>query len=295
MLLVTILISIFTVLAIATPLNPRATSCSCGYVLTKYNNVYFPKSLTVSFDKVNSLSALQAAGFEINTGWQMGTSAEDGGYALGSSKNIGFKDGYLTLTVPGGQKKGKSITGAEISTKTIFGGGIFTMNAQLSKVPGTVQSMFSYTSNYEKFGDEQDIELLASSFLTANPDNGTPPGIELTNYAPDNSGNNEETIVPFPNNPTEGFNNYTIGWIKGGTQYYYNGKAINSPKKYSSINPSYIILNNWSSGDPNFSMGPPAQDSVLKVKSVTFYYQTQALTSYPAYPSGCTQAKACVV
>nr|XP_019009680.1 uncharacterized protein I206_05240 [Kwoniella pini CBS 10737]OCF48461.1 hypothetical protein I206_05240 [Kwoniella pini CBS 10737] len=264
MLLVTILISIFTVLAIATPLNPRATSCSCGYVLTKYNNVYFPKSLTVSFDKVNSLSALQAAGFEINTGWQMGTSAEDGGYALGSSKNIGFKDGYLTLTVPGGQKKGKSITGAEISTKTIFGGGIFTMNAQLSKVPGTVQSMFSYTSNYEKFGDEQDIELLASSFLTANPDNGTPPGIELTNYAPDNSGNNEETIVPFPNNPTEGFNNYTIGWIKGGTQYYYNGKAINSPKKYSSINPSYIILNNWSSGDPNFSMGPPAQDSVLK-------------------------------
>ncbi|WWC91376.1 uncharacterized protein L201_006319 [Kwoniella dendrophila CBS 6074] len=304
MLLISTLLALLPALALASPISSNSTStsesrasgpCSCGYKLSKYNNVYFPNALTVSFDKVTSLSALQAAGFEINTGWGIGPEASDGGRAIGSTKNIGFSNGVMTLTVPGGQKKGGQITGAEINTAQSFGGGVFTMNAQLSAEKGTVQSIFSYSANSDVYGDEQDIELLASNLLEDNPTNGTPKGIELTNYDPKHTGNNDATIVPFPNDPTKSFNDYTIGWVKGGTTYYYNGKALNSPKKYSSVNPSLILLNNWSSGDETFSQGPPAKDSVLKVKSITFYYQARPLDKYPVVPNGCTQAQACVV
>ncbi|WRT68897.1 uncharacterized protein IL334_005879 [Kwoniella shivajii] len=277
----------------SSPNSTIAADCSCGYVLSKYNNAYFPKALRVSFDTVKSIADLNKAGFEVNTGWGIGTAADDGGHAIGSTNNVGFSNGAMTLKVPGGQKKGKAITGAEINFANSVGGGVFTMNAQLSAVEGTCQSIFTYTSDSSKYGDEQDVEILSTSILTST--NGVPPGVQLTNYDPANTGNNDAVIDPFPNNPTTGYNDYTIGWLKGGTKYFYNAKVLNSPTKYSSIHNSLVLINNWSSGDESFTAGPPVKDNILQVKSVTFYYQTQNLDAYPALPSGCTQAKACIV
>lgn len=33
-----------------------------------------------------------------------------------------------------------------------------------------------------------------------------------------------------------------------------------------SVNPSHVILNNWSNGDPGFTQGPPTKDTILRGK-----------------------------
>ncbi|WRT68898.1 uncharacterized protein IL334_005880 [Kwoniella shivajii] len=258
--------------------------CSCGYVLSSYDNAYFPKAIIASFDTITSVSALAGLGLEINDGWKAGSVADDGTYCQGVASNVAINNGILTLTVPGGQSTGGVVSGAEIQTTEAITGGVFTMNAQLSPVSGTCQAIFTYTVDDTASGDEQDIEMVFSQ-----------PGLQLTNWDPTGSGLNDFSIDQFPNEPSTSFNDYTIAWLKDATSYYYNGVALDSPKKYQSVNPSNVIINNWSSGDPTFSMGPPAEDTVMQVKSLTFYYQTEPMSSYPAYPSGCTEADACKV
>ncbi|ODO01646.1 hypothetical protein I350_06470 [Cryptococcus amylolentus CBS 6273] len=166
----------------------------------------------------------------------------------------------------------------------VVGGGVFTLEAQLGSVEGTCQSIFTYTQSTDVGSDEQDIEMLGQSLLTPGPI-GVDPGIQLTNWNPTNASESEETTTPFPNDSTTSYHNYTIGWLPGGTKYYYD----------ASVNPSYVIINNWSNGNPNFTAGPPTADVDLRIKSVAFYYQTETLDRYPAYPDGCSEADACVV
>ncbi|WWC91377.1 uncharacterized protein L201_006320 [Kwoniella dendrophila CBS 6074] len=256
--------------------------CSCGYILSKYDNAYFPKSLIVLFDNVSDVNALSQLGFYVNNGDSIGVGYQ-GNSIKGSSKNVIIKDGLLQLTVPGGQKaaSGSQLSGAEIQTSFAVTGGIFTMNAKLSSVHGTCQSIFTYTENQDVGLDEMDIEMVYSD-----------PGVQMANFDPSGSGANDFQISTFPNDPTTGFNDFTIGWFKDAPKYYYNGQVLKGPTKYVAKNPSNIVINNWSSGDPGFTQGPPTQDTTLQVKSVSYYYQTK---SESGYPSGCSQAQACVV
>lgn len=55
--------------------------------------------------------------------------------------------------------------------------------------------------------DEQDMEIIAASLLT--PSEVKEAGLQLTNHAPDKSGNKDHRTVPFPSDPSVGFHNYT--------------------------------------------------------------------------------------
>ncbi|ODN74719.1 hypothetical protein L202_07048 [Cryptococcus amylolentus CBS 6039] len=62
---------------------PRATAdnCSCGYILSSHSNAYFPKSHTVSFSSISSVSD---SGFGITNGWKVGSLGPDGTRAVGT-------------------------------------------------------------------------------------------------------------------------------------------------------------------------------------------------------------------
>ncbi|WWC64185.1 uncharacterized protein I303_106793 [Kwoniella dejecticola CBS 10117] len=259
--------------------------CSCGYILSAYDDAYFPQSLIIDFATVTDKSTLAGMGLRIMDGSKAGSVAPDGGRSLTSIDNVAITDGVLTLTVPGGQAKGGQIGSAEIETIFAATGGVFTMNAQLSPVAGTCQSIFTYTENEDVGLDEQDIEVVAI----------TPGKIQLTNHDPAKSKENELAIVPFPNDPFTSFNDYTIGWYKDSTKYYYNGAVLDGPTQYRSVNPSQIVINNWSSGKETFTQGPPVEDTVLQIKSIAYYYQEESMSAYPAYPAGCSEAQACRV
>ncbi|WVF65705.1 hypothetical protein IAT40_000436 [Kwoniella sp. CBS 6097] len=269
-------------------------SCQCGYILSQYNNAYFPSAIVVDFSSMTDISQLAALGLVVVDGWRVGsTNDADGTYCTGSASNVQLAAGALQFTVPGGQSGGV-ISGAELQTEEAVMGGVFTMSAQLDPGHGTCQAIFTYTEDEGVGRDEQDIEMLGQSLLTKS-DTGVDPGIQLTNWDPTAAGQNDFGIVPFTSDPTVAFHNYTIAWVPGGTKYYFDGAALTSPAKYSSVNPSKVIINNWSNGDVTFTQGPPTSDVILKVSKLAYYFQTESLGTYPAYPAGCTEAQACVV
>ncbi|OCF31351.1 hypothetical protein I316_06956 [Kwoniella heveanensis BCC8398] len=269
-------------------------SCECGYILSQYDNAYFPSAIVVDFSTVTDVSQLAAMGLIVVDGWRVGSVNDaDGTYCTGSASNIRLAGGALEFIVPGGQTGGM-VSGAELQTEQAVMGGVFTMSAQLDPGHGTCQAIFTYIGNEDVGRDEQDIEMLGQSLLTES-ETGVDPGIQLTNWSPTAAGENDFGIVPFTADPTAAYHNYTIAWIPGGTKYYFDGAMLTSPAQYSSVNPSKVMINNWSNGDATFTQGPPTSDVVLKVSKLAYYYQTESLGSYPAYPAGCTEAQACVV
>ncbi|WVR09774.1 hypothetical protein IAU60_006850 [Kwoniella sp. DSM 27419] len=274
--------------------TPTGGDCKCGYKLSKYNDAYFPQAIVIDFSKMKDLSELANYGIEINDQYHMGAvSDKDGTYAVGSGKNVKLNNGVLEFWVPGGQvANGGAITGAEIMTIKPYLGGIVSMDAKLDPGHGTVQSIFTYTIDEGVGRSEQDIEMLGQSFMKAS--DIADAGIQLTNWDPKWSGTDFK-ITPFPANPTTDYHKYTIGWMPKKTTYYFDDKAIDGPSKFRSVDPSQVVINHWTNGDPGFTEGPPKKDLVMKVKSLAFYLQEESLDHYPALPNGCSLEQACRV
>lgn len=155
---------------------------------------------------------------------------------------------------------------------------------------GTCQSIFTYHTQEVTGNDEQDIEILGSYLFEAG-DNGTPPGIELTNYNPSGDGN-DNTIVPFPADPTTAFHSYTIAWLQSGTQYLFDGTPLKGPSQFTSVSASSIVVNHWTNGDHGFTQGPPATDAVMQLQRFYGYYAPPGEAGLPA---GCAETDVCAV
>jgi hypothetical protein len=65
---------------------------------------------------------------------------------------------------------------------------------------------FTYVKDYENFSDELDIEILGSSIMKAS--DVADPGVQLTNFNPDQSGESDHRIIPFTTDPTKGFHKF---------------------------------------------------------------------------------------
>lgn len=252
-------------------------ACSCGYRLAQYSNSYFRNAIIADFTTTSlsgtatSSNWLSQYGFWIADGYQVGAVSRqsDATVPLGSYKNVRINNHLLELVVPGGQKitNGGSTSNAQIEGPSGIVNGVFTMRAKIDDEKGTCQAIFTYHDQDTGTQDEQDIEILGS-YLYNTGSNGTPPGIELTNYDPTDPNNerNDYRIVPFTADPAAGFHNYTIAWLPGSTKYYMDSTALNSPTKYFSVNPSAFIVNHWTNGDSGFTQGPPTNTAVSKAR-----------------------------
>ena len=128
-------------------------SCPCGYVLTHYDNAYYPVYRRVTFDslpkgKLQGPDALQSVGFDISDDIYVGGTGPENTTTVGHYANIAVADGddgssILRLLVPGGQHIGGNLSGAEIHSSQAFTGGVFTAEMQISPVVGTAQAVVS--------------------------------------------------------------------------------------------------------------------------------------------------------
>ncbi|GEM12135.1 glycoside hydrolase family 16 protein [Rhodotorula toruloides] len=183
--------------------------------------------------------------------------------------NVDIVNGALRLKVTG--QSGKSdVKSAEVGTYAHdIRYGIFTTIAKLTHVPGVCFGAFTYTSD----NAEIDIEALSSYYNKANRDS-VPPGLEFTNQPLNDGQQSTNTAVPYGFDPTADFHNYTIVWNAKSSQFYVDGKlrktvTTNVPQIGASF-----LWNAWSSGDPNWSAGPPKQDAYTLIKSVHLKYTT---------------------
>lgn len=162
----------------STTTTPSSSSqCKCGYSLSAFNDAYYPSLAVLDAATLSSTADLSALGWSVTTnGGGIG-----GGYndvrASGQASNVRLNSGTLELVVPGGQSASSgTITGAELAFGTALVSAHVTMEAQLSDVVGSCQSIFTYHDGKlaEGKGDELDIEVV-----------GIEKGLQVTNWDPE--------------------------------------------------------------------------------------------------------------
>ncbi|GAA6048122.1 hypothetical protein NBRC10513_003761 [Rhodotorula toruloides] len=185
------------------------------------------------------------------------------------ASNVDIVDGALRLKVTGQSGRG-DIKSAEVSTKEkgILYGRV-TTRAKASPVPGVCHGFFFYTSDQL----EVDIELL-SSYFTQGRGDSVKPGLQMTNQALTKGGKSSNVVVPYPSDPTGAFHDYTIEWTKFATIFFFDGKEVGRLTTNVPPSPMAFIWNNWSSGEPNWSAGPPTEDSYLLISAVAGNWTT---------------------
>lgn len=194
------------------------------------------------------------------------------------SSNVFVADGYLQIKVPGSQTPStaqnnpitaqNSISAGEVSTTDagILYGSVRT-TATFSTVPGTVQGSFFYKSDTQ----EVDIEYLSDPNSTANT--GGQPAIHWTNQ-PTNGGSSTTSLTRAPSDVDTVEHEYRIDWTSEFTTFYLDGVLQEKYTVNVPSNPGTWLWNNWANGDPTWSVGPPAQDSVMKVSKIEMYYNS---------------------
>ncbi|KAI4719518.1 concanavalin A-like lectin/glucanase [Aureobasidium sp. EXF-10727] len=189
--------------------------------------------------------------------------------------NIGISllDPSITLTVPGRQTKGP-ISSAQITTAydDILYGSVRTV-AKISNVPGTTHG-FSFYSN-----DTQEIDF---AFLTSNTGVAH---LTTEQVSPDSPQSSYQ--VSAPSDATSAYHEYRVDWLPGKAQFFIDGKLVQTITDNVPTSPGFWLWNNWSNGNA-WAQGPPAKDSVLRIRSVDGYFnRTSVLQAYAASPFGC--------
>ncbi|WVR00139.1 hypothetical protein IAU59_007281 [Kwoniella sp. CBS 9459] len=276
----------------ATP-PEQSDGCSCGYTFTDHEDRYYPEKMVIDFSTLPDGADLTQYGFYVNNGDSAGpaSTTDPGRRCVGAAENVYVEGGILHLKVPAAPADAVAPTGAELIFNPDVTGGLFTMEAQVDATPGTCMSIHTYTK-VEGTSDEIDIEVLGQTIFEDSPPNFK--GMGLSNY--ESGGSKAGNHSAFPNDPTQGFNRYTIGWFDDGPQFFYNdAPTAVRPEIKIPTNKCSVIINNWTNGDPVFTQGPPTTDNILKVRKIEYYYSTGETTVYPALKDGCTVESACPV
>ncbi|WWC91383.1 uncharacterized protein L201_006327 [Kwoniella dendrophila CBS 6074] len=298
-------------------------NCDCGYKVSGLGDIYMPFKFQFNFSSIPDSAAfsgeddLKEFGWRINQGHHVGGPSSNGTkwdgtklipeniyQCLGDPSSLSVKNGNLQLIVKGGQTPSDHMNCPEIihNNETLYG--IFQSEIQFSDVTGTCQAFWLNHTIAGQYADELDIEVLGGAINKPN-DNQPNPGLWSTNWDPNgnpndplnltrSSGANDNFLpTPFPNDPTKGFNTYTIAWVPGEySPRYYNGQEVNSPTLYNAIHPQELTVNNWSNHVKGWSGEVPQEDSIMLVKSVLFYYRTE---QFQSLPEGCKAEDVCIV
>lgn len=87
------------------------------------------------------------------------------------------------------------------------------------------------------------------------------------------TGNFIKAYLPF--DPTDNYHEYRIDYIPGQIFFYADGALIGQMNGSAvPTSPGHLILQHWSNGNPLWSGGPPARDSVLDVEYVKAYFNS---------------------
>ncbi|GAA5912136.1 hypothetical protein JCM6882_003065 [Rhodosporidiobolus microsporus] len=167
-------------------------------------------------------------------------------------ETVDYADGALRLKVVGQSSGTDEVQGAEVATVEDVLYGVVTTRAKASPVAGVCHGFFFYND----VGHEVDIELL-SSFYTEGKGDSVQPGAHFTNHPITDDGEP-----------------YTIEWKEGETIFSLDGKAVKSFKENIPSDAMAMIWNSWSSGEPNWSAGPPTEDSYLLISGIAANWTT---------------------
>ncbi|GAA6056558.1 hypothetical protein JCM3770_004360 [Rhodotorula araucariae] len=185
------------------------------------------------------------------------------------ASNVDIVDGTLRLKVDGQRGRG-DVKSAEVGTQADnIRYGTFTTVAKLSNVPGVCAGFFTYTDD----NHEIDIEAL-SSYYTGGYGYSVQPGLQFTNQPLREGRHPTAAAVTYGFDPAADFHNYTLVWTPSKSLFYVDGKHRRTFRRNVPSVAASFLWNAWSSGDVNWSAGPPKEDSYTLIREIHLAYTT---------------------
>lgn len=90
----------------------------------------------------------------------------------------------------------------------------------------------------------------------------------------DASGTSEFKVQALPFAPDDKFHEYRFDWTKERVAFYVDGTFLYEVTENVPTEGGAMFLNHWSNGDPAWSAGPPAADTVMTVSYVKAYFNS---------------------
>lgn len=182
-------------------------------------------------------------------------------------KNVVIKDGYLQLTVPGGQT-GDVISSAEVATTFKLRHASVTTYAILTDTAGVCNGMFFYKSDSQ----ETDIEWISDA--ASNSNLNSPNGSRAMQYTNQAVSGGKATMVygPAPADATFAVHAYRTDWTEHSVNYFLDGVLQHTMTTNVPSEAGSWVWNNWNNGDPDWTGPPPKTDAVFKIKKIVMHY-----------------------
>lgn len=90
--------------------------------------------------------------------------------------------------------------------------------------------------------------------------------------------------------PDSDYHEYRFDWTPLTVSFWVDGVFLASFDQYDPDAPGRLMLNHWSNGDPNWSGGPPATDSVITISHIKAYFNSSDETRNQQWNSACANA-----
>lgn len=115
----------------------------------------------------------------------------------------------------------------------------------------------------------------------------------------DASGTSGFKVKPLPFRPDNAFHEYRFDWTKNRVAFYVDGSLLAEITENVPTEGGALFFNHWSNGDPLWSAGPPAKDTVMTISYMKAYFNsTDTERSQNAYKKRCPTydpAKVCAI
>ncbi|OAA64262.1 glycoside hydrolase, family 16 [Niveomyces insectorum RCEF 264] len=267
-----------------------AADCECGYSATIDDDVQFFTDLIESDfahlpdiatntdwirQAFNVTSTVDRGNYgEMYSVDNMRTQLSSGGKGNGQASS--GQSAGLELTVKA-DLVGGMVPVSEIDTnRTDIMYGTFRAGMKLTNVSGTCSAFFWYFNDTQ----EIDMEFLSKEYNATN--SSYPVNLVLQSrqaaeqgYNALDTGNYVVAYLPF--DPTEDFHEYRIDFLPYEVIFYADNEVLATMDSGAvPTHPGHLVLQQWSNGNPLWSGGPPAHDSITTVSYVKAYFNSSS-------------------
>ncbi|ERF69253.1 hypothetical protein EPUS_09070 [Endocarpon pusillum Z07020] len=190
-----------------------------------------------------------------------------------TTSNVYIDNGFLILRVPGGQTESPIECGEVQTTFTDILHASVRTRAIFSEVPGTCTGMFLYKNDNQ----ETDIEYLSDPKSLSNNGVGAPIPLHYTNQASMAGKDATYSTGPGYDDITTTIHEYRLDWVPGRTSFYLDGVLQKSFTTNVPTQAGPWLWNHWTNGDEGWSVGPPAVDSLFRIRDIVMYYNRTSI------------------
>lgn len=92
--------------------------------------------------------------------------------------------------------------------------------------------------------------------------------------------------------PSNGFHEYRFDWLSGSVKFFADGILLDTMEQAVPTSPGHITLSHWSTGNPNWSAGPPTTDAILTIQYLKGYFNSSDPTRQRDWAKRCMDVSA---